>query len=170
MQAIPTREAHIVLAAARLLLPVREIKGKNNYGRFVETIQRYGGGVPGQPWCAYFVYYVGHGMLGSEWPMVKTGSCDELLDWATKNSILYDRSDIGKGLEMKPGLLFLVMKEKNDATHVGFVEEILPDGRFTTIEGNSTDRGIRDGDGVVSNTRDPRGLTWYKFIDWESML
>lgn len=151
----------MVLAAARMLLPVRE--AGQNRGRFVEAIIRYAGGQPGEPWCASFVYYVGHKMLGPAWPLPKTRSCDVLLEYARKGGILRDES-----VRPQPGWLFLVMRAPHDATHVGFVDAVLPDGRFTTIEGNSNDRGHRDGDGVVANTRDPAGPTTYAYVAWTS--
>lgn len=155
-----TSVAKIIVAAAHLLLPVRE--AGNNRGRFVEAIIRFAGGVPGEPWCASFVYYVGRKMLGEAWPLPKTRSCDILLEHARKAQVLRDDPQVGR--------LFLVMKNDHDATHVGFVSELLPGGRFTTVEGNSNDRGVRDGDGVVSNVRDPSGPTRYQFVDWAALV
>lgn len=152
-----------VLNSARMMLPVREAGA--NRGRFVEAIIRYAGGLPGEPWCASFVYYVGHKMLGGlGWRLPKTRSCDVLLEHARAQGTLYDEE-----VRPEPGWLFLVMQSDKDATHVGFVDVVLPDGRFTTIEGNSNDRGVRDGDGVVANTRDPKGPTRYAYIDWPSL-
>jgi len=150
------RPVNCVLNAAKMLLPIRE--AGQNRGRFVEAIIKYAGGQPGDPWCAAFVYYVGHKMLGVAWPLPKTLSCDELLAYAIKHEFLVDVP--------YPGCLFLVMKSSTDATHVGFVDTLLPNNRFTTVEGNSNDRGIRDGDGTVSNVRDINGPTTYRFIAW----
>lgn len=142
-----------VLALARALLPVRE--AGQNRGRFVEAIIRFAGGEPGEPWCASFVYYCGRKMLGEGWRLPKTRSCDVLLNAC-------------KGLGMlstapQSGGLFFVMRTPADATHVGFVDQVLPDGRFTTVEGNSNDKGHRDGDGVVANVRGTTGTTVYQF-------
>ena len=152
-----------VLRAARLCLPVRE--AGQNTGRFVDAIIRFAGGTPGEAWCASFVYYVGRKMLGEAWPLPKTRSCDVLLEFARTRGVLHDAT-----VPPTSGCLFLVMASDTDATHVGFVDAILPDGRFTTIEGNSNDRGVRDGDGVVANTRDPHGATRYAFIDLPTLL
>ncbi len=151
-----------VLNSARMMLPVREAGA--NRGRFVESIIKYAGGKPGDKWCAAFVYYVGHKMLGTGWYLPKTLSCDVLLEYARKNGVLH-----GEDVQPQPGWLFLVMASDTDATHVGWVDVVFPDWRFVTIEGNSNDRGIRDGDGVVANTRDPKGPTRYAYIDWQSL-
>ena len=45
-----------------------------------------------------------------------------------------------------------------------FVEAII---RFAG--GVPGDRGVRDGDGVVANVRDPKGPTRYAYLDWEAM-
>ncbi|RTL04112.1 MAG: CHAP domain-containing protein [Acidimicrobiia bacterium] len=152
-----------VLAAARMLLPVRE--AQPNRGRFVEAIIRRAGGTPPEPWCASFVYYVGSGICGAAWPLPKTRSCDVLLEAARAAGALY-----GEEVRPESGWLFLVLASDTDATHVGFVDQMLPDGRFTTVEGNSNDRGHRDGDGVVANTRDPKGATRYAYIAWPQMM
>lgn len=154
--------ADIVLAGARLLLPVRE--AGPNRGRFVEAIIRFAGGEPGEPWCASFVYYVGRKMLGSNWPLPKTRACDVLLEHGRKHNAVSEEP-----APPKRGALFLVLASDTDATHVGFIDEVLPDGRFLTIEGNSNDRGVRDGDGVVANVRDPKGPTRYAYLDWEGL-
>jgi len=149
----------IVLSAARLLLPIREAGA--NRGRFVESIIRYAGGAPGEPWCASFVFYVGRKMLGDAWPLPKTRSCDVLLEYAREKEMVVPLPS--------PGDLFLVMRSAADAVHVGFVDDVLPGGRFATIEGNSNDRGVRDGDGVVANVRDPKGPTRYLFVRWSDV-
>lgn len=147
-----------IIRAAKMLTPIRE--AGQNRGRFVEAIIKYAGGKPGDKWCAAFVYYVGHKMLGALWRLPKTLSCDELLLYAEKHNML---SHVPY-----PGCLFLVMASPTDATHVGFVAEVLVENRFTTVEGNSNDRGLRDGDGVVSNVRNTDGPTTYKFIVWNT--
>ena len=151
-----------VLNAARMLLPVRE--AGPNRGRFVEAIIRFAGGEPGEPWCASFVFYIGRKMLGDRWPLPQTRSCDVLMEHARSKGVLY-----GAEVRPEPGWLFLVLRSPSDAVHVGFVDVVLPDGRFTTVEGNSNDRGHRDGDGVVANTRDPHGPTTYAYINWEAL-
>jgi len=149
----------IVLSAARLLLPIREAGA--NRGRFVESIIRYAGGEPGEPWCASFVFYCGRKMLGDAWPLPKTRSCDVLLQHAREKEMVVPLPASGD--------LFLVMRSAADAVHVGFVDDVLPGGRFGTVEGNSNDRGVRDGDGVVANVRDPKGPTRYLFVRWSDV-
>lgn len=149
-----------LVRAARLLLPVRE--AGNNRGRFVETIIRTAGGKAGEPWCAYFVYYVGEGLFGKQWPLPKTGSCDVLLKHCAERQMM--------SAVPIPGGLFFVMRPGSeiDATHVGFVANRIdePGGDrdpFETVEGNSNDKGVRDGDGVVSNVRGRTGYDSYRF-------
>lgn len=158
--------ADAVLAVAASHLAVREVP--QNRGRFVEYIQRYAGGKPGDPWCAGWVYYCGHHMLKDAWPLPRTMSCDVLLRDAERQGLIVDTP--------KAGCLFLVInpKNSNDAVHVGFVERPRPDKgavAFETLEGNSNDLGERDGIGVFRNVRGtPEDKRLYRFVDWEAAL
>jgi hypothetical protein len=157
-----------VLRAARMLLPVRE--AGQNLGRFVETIIRYAGGTPPEPWCASFEYYVGHQMLGSRWPCPKTRSCDVILEWARAKELLREQPT--------PHAIFLILRSETDAFHTGFVEGIAPEqgpNAFRTVEGNGNDDGSANGDGVYSLIRGEEkdaktgrpDTSRYVFVPWE---
>lgn len=159
---------NVVLAVAKLFLWVREATGHND-GAPVEAIQQSTGNKRGDAWCASFVYFVGRVLnwLGLRWPLPRTASCDELLEFARRKNILRR--------EAQRGFLVLVMRSPTDAIHVAFVDG---DGTpaFPTIEGNTNPSGGRDGYGVFQRTRggpdDPTlkaGLS-YAFVDWPALL
>lgn len=169
----PIPAAVAVIRAAALLLPVREIAGQQNHGRFVEAILASTGNEPGQPWCASAVYYVGNGELGKAWPLPRTASCDVLLEFAFATGMLYgntlamDMLVKGKRLTPEAGLqrtsppkfgdVFLRMKSPVDATHTGFVNTPLaPAAGFHTYEGNAADPLLPpsdNGDGFYARVR-----------------
>lgn len=88
------------------------------------------------PWCAYFVSWVAR-QAGT--PLGDTGqgfgSVDALYAWAQGAGRAVPN---GPGVVPRPGDL-IVWDE-----HVGIVEQILPDGRIQTIEGNSSDQVSRN--------------------------
>lgn len=140
------KHADAVLARARMFLFVREVPAGSNAGKWVEAIQRIGGTVKGQPWCAAFVCSILGLWYDNRPPFGYTASCDDILAWARKNGKIVERP--------LPGDLFLHMKSTNDATHVGFVSAVGAE-RMGTIEGNSSDPEApptREGFGVFERT------------------
>jgi CHAP domain len=88
------------------------------------------------PWCAYFVSWVARQAgtpLGDHGEGF--GSVDALYAWAQRTGRAVSN---GPGVVPRPGDL-IVFHE-----HVGIVEQVLPDGRIQTIEGNSSDRVSRN--------------------------
>jgi hypothetical protein len=88
------------------------------------------------PWCAYFVSWAARqaGMpLGDHGEGF--GSVDALYAWAQRTGRAVPN---GPGVVPRPGDL-IVWDE-----HVGIVEQVLPDGRIQTLEGNSSDRVSRN--------------------------
>jgi hypothetical protein len=88
------------------------------------------------PWCAYFVSWVARqaGLpLGDHGEGF--GSVDALYAWAQRTGRAVPN---GPGVVPRPGDL-IVWDE-----HVGIVEQVLPDGRIQTLEGNSSDRVSRN--------------------------
>jgi hypothetical protein len=88
------------------------------------------------PWCAYFVSWVARQAgtpLGDRGEGF--GSVDRLYAWAQHAGRAVAN---GPGVVPRPGDL-VVWDE-----HVGIVEQVLPDGRIQTIEGNSSDRVSRN--------------------------
>jgi len=88
------------------------------------------------PWCAYFVSWVARQAgvpLGDHGEGF--GSVDQLYAWAQRTGRAVPN---GPGVVPRPGDL-IVWDE-----HVGIVEQVLPDGRIQTLEGNSSDRVSRN--------------------------
>jgi hypothetical protein len=88
------------------------------------------------PWCAYFVSWVARQAgtpLGDHGEGF--GSVDALYAWAQRAGRAVPN---GPGVVARPGDL-VVWDE-----HVGIVEQVLPDGRIQTLEGNSSDRVSRN--------------------------
>jgi hypothetical protein len=118
-----------------------ESGGSANTGQRVEGIQKWGGGVPGDSWCAYFatmvldICYQGHSPIG------RTGSCDEIFQTALTNGWVEPAP--------RPGDLYLRVKAPNDAHHVGFIIAVRPNGDLGQIAGNTSEDGkSSNGDGV----------------------
>lgn len=161
-----------VLTIARLFGFVREImkNGKGtNTGRWVEAIQRIGGTVKGQPWCACFVCIVLGLFLGGRLPFSYTASCDNILEWARAKGVLYD--------DPMPGDIFLLLKSEHDAVHTGFVTEGITATHFGTFEGNASNpeaETTNDGYGafernVTHKKARPRGPN-YMYVRWIEAL
>src|SRR6185312_3431694 len=84
------------------------------------------------PWCAYFVSWVARQAgepLGDNGQGF--GSVDQLYAWAQRTGRAVPN---GPGVVPRPGDL-VVFHE-----HVGIVDQVLPDGKIETIEGNYSDR------------------------------
>ena len=127
--------AGIVAAAAGEVGQAEQPPGSNDSPR-ISQYRKATAGAPGPgPWCAYFVSWacrqagtpVGENGQGS-------GSVDALYSWAQRVGRAEPASS---GYKPKPGDL-IVWDE-----HIGIVENVLPDGRVQTIEGNSSDRVSR---------------------------
>lgn len=88
------------------------------------------------PWCAYFTSWAARQAgtpLGDHGEGF--GSVDALYSWAQRAGRAMPN---GPGVVPRPGDL-IVFDE-----HIGIVEQVLPDGRVQTIEGNSSDRVSRN--------------------------
>lgn len=123
-------------AVARHLLFIRETLGPNR-GYWVEFLQRFAGGVPGDPWCADFVSLVLDIAYRGQSPLRKTGSTQVLFREAT----LYGwQVPVGAG-SIKDDLYFFV---HDDGTphHVGIVTVGNAAGlALTGIAGNTSEDG-----------------------------
>lgn len=146
----------LLLRAIPLTEGIQEVGGQNR-GRAVEIIQKFTGNGPGDAWCASFVARCGKQMLGSDWKLPKTASCDVLLRFAQKNDVLFDKPE--------RGAVFLRMRTPTDAIHTGFVEAIVSATEWTAWEGNTNPHGGREGFGVFRRTRGKEKPP-YKFIYW----
>ena len=103
-------------------------------------------------WCTDFVTYVVNETYKDKGkkPPIGFGNHDvgELKRWADKNGYFLNTSNAKDKQNLitqkvKPGdiVIFNEAKSNGDlASHTGFVQEVKPDGTFTTIEGNRNDR------------------------------
>jgi hypothetical protein len=65
------------------------------------------------------------------------------------------------GTEPRRGAIgFLYFPSKGRIAHTFVVEDVRPDGRVVTIEGNTNDAGSREGDGVYRRVRSLTNLTF----------
>lgn len=134
----------------------REIGGQN-MGPWVRYYTKGHEGVS-WPWCAAFVSsIIEQAFITIKLPPYSfhyTCSCDMLMQHAIKYKRRVDKP--------YPGCIFI--KRGNiagDWTHTGLVLSVTP-ATFTTIEGNSNDKGSREGVEVCSITRSLSGP--YDFI------
>lgn len=160
-----------VIAGAMVAVGLHE-QGGANRGQFVEHVLKFVGLEPGQPWCAALLSYVGWRALRqadtkrSSWPLPKTGGCVVLADFAHAKGVVRTAPEAGD--------VFLVwFPKKGRFAHTGFVVggvKDLGEGRWaaTTIEGNTSDGGSREGWGTLERTRvfGPKD----RFIRWTELL
>ena len=162
----------VVLAGAELTDGIQEVGGANR-GRAVQIIQAETGNGPGDPWCASYVVRVLRRMLaalGLASPVVRSASCDALLEDALRDGTL-----VPGGAPPEAGDVFLVMRagSSTDATHCGFVTKVFAGGRdgFDTIEGNTNAEGAREGTMVRKRVRGTVADTArYRFVRWRAAL
>jgi hypothetical protein len=129
-------------------------------------------GVPfGNAWCAAFVSQVGREALGAAWPVLRSASVQQIVDWAK-----------GRGLALEerptPGALMVLYfpAPLNRYAHIGIVAEVRADGSFTSWEGNTRVAGDaaakglseREGYRVALQTRTVTSRI--RFIDWTVLL
>jgi len=142
-------------AGARLLAAVQgevgqaeQPPGSNDSPRIGQYRQATAGAPGPGPWCAYFVSWAARqagtpvGEQGQGF-----GSVDALYSWAQRAG-----RTVPAGQPPQPGDL-VVWDE-----HIGVVESVAPDGRISTVEGNSSDQVSRrtygpDGGGAVGYVR-----------------
>lgn len=136
-------KSRVVPTAEQFIGWVKEAT-KMNDGPWVEAIQRVTGNKKGDPWCASFVTFVLDIAFRGKNPLVRTASCDVMLEFARKQGWLTDKP--------QPGDVFLVMKTPTDAVHTGVVVSV---GKTSvkTCEGNTNEGGSRDGWGVFLRER-----------------
>jgi hypothetical protein len=124
-----------VAAAAGEVGQAEQPPGSNDSPRIAQYRQATRGAPGPGPWCAYFVSWacrqagvpIMDGGAGS-------GSVDAVYSWAQRTG---RAQPAGSSYKPHPGDL-IVFNE-----HIGIVENVLPDGRIQTIEGNSSDRVSR---------------------------
>jgi hypothetical protein len=127
--------ARIVAAAAGEVGQAEQPPGSNDSPRIAMYRQSTAGAPGPGPWCAYFVSWA---CKQAGVPLMDggsgSGSVDAIYAWAQRTG---RAQPSGSSYTPRPGDL-IVFHE-----HIGIVENVLPDGRIQTIEGNSSDRVSR---------------------------
>ena len=122
--------------------------GSNDSPRIAQYRQATAGAPGPGPWCAYFVSWAARqagvpiGDSGQGF-----GRVDDVMAWGQRAG-----KALPAGAKPQPGDL-IIWDE-----HMGIVEEVTPDGKIRTIEGNSSDSVARreygsDGGGAVGYVR-----------------
>lgn len=116
-------------------------------------------GLDANPWCAMFVSWCYFQALGySPFPATTPKGfayCPSGAQWFTKRGLWR-----GAATTPQPGwLVFFDFPGDgvNRISHVGIVTGVRPDGRVSTIEGNTNGRGSRDGGSVMTHQRSRAG-------------
>ena len=163
----------LLLAAATSFVGLGE-DGGDNLGPVVELFLREVRQPPGQPWCAAFVHHVGfwshwdHAAKASSWPLPPTASCWELGEFARVRAILRTDPEVGD--------VFLIRsKQQQRFAHTGVIASVnralaTPAGdtvyEATTVEGNTSDDGSREGRMTLTRTRRFSTRAGDRFIRW----
>lgn len=131
--------ADLVVIARRLTF-IRETRGPNR-GAWVQWLQRFTGGSPGDPWCAdYASVVLDIGYFGWS-PLTPTGSTVAMLAEARAQGLIVDTPKVGD--------LFFYVRPDGTPHHVGLVTRLTP--RWG-IAGNTSPDGLSDnGTGVFEH-------------------
>lgn len=143
--------AGLLLDVARSQLGVTESPPNSNHNPFGVEV-----GNDGQPWCASFVTWCWRHAGLTPLPDVGNGGPNRFT--FCPSAVNYARTHDQAVGDPKPGDIVLYDWEGDGTSdHVGLIEDVLPDGRLKTIEGNTSpdDRGSQsDGGGVFRKVRD----------------
>lgn len=142
-----------VIEIAASQIGVMEDPPGSNRGPQVEKYLGSVGCIPGDPWCASFVYWCFNEAAKSsniENPLLKTGSC--MNHWNnTKGKKILNRNTMNNSSLVHPGYIF-IMDHGSGKGHTGIVRNVA-DGYVQTIEGNTNIAGSREGLGVAELKR-----------------
>ena len=132
---------------------IMEVPPGSNRGPTVSAYLRSVALVPGNPWCAAFVYWCfehASVSLNRLNPLEKTGAC--MLHWKnTRGTKILSFEAIKNPLLIEPGLVFIISLG-NGKGHTGIVTGYR-DGYITTIEVNANAHHSAEGTGVVALVR-----------------
>jgi hypothetical protein len=138
---------------ARRLNYIRETDGQN-LGAWVEFLQRFCGGVPGDSWCADFVSVILDVAYHGHSPLPKTGACQPILN-----------AGRAKGWEVhtpQADDLFFYVDDAGNAHHIGIVTGVSP---LVGIAGNTSEDGLSsNGTGVFEHALavNPKHITFLR--------
>jgi len=139
----------------------------SNRGPEVEKYLASAGCVPGDPWCASFVFWCfseASKSLNIKNPLIRTGSCIDHWNRTTGKKISRQNA-INNFSLIHPGCIFII-DHGGGKGHTGIVKSVSP-GYIQTIEGNTNISGSREGLGVAELIRKINTIT-AGFIDYSS--
>lgn len=147
MPLLSPEELAKVLDAALREEGVTEDPPGSNGGKRVGEYQRVTGNKRGDAWCASFVNWCGVTTLGPEWPVLRSGGCAALGEWAKREGVRMLQPQVGD-----IGLLYFPKLHR--FAHTFFITDP-PDvsGKWGTVEGNTSGGGSREGWGVFRHRR-----------------
>ena len=161
----PIHEVVLKVARAHLAARPRElrVRGQGNSGPWVR-LYMHGREGDDQPWCAGFACHViaqaAHATGAEKPPIPRQVGVDALVRDAEKGKRFLPGEGMGANARVARipgGALFVVRGEApSDWTHVGIVARVEPEA-FSTIEGNTNDKGSREGVEVCTRTRSYAG-------------
>jgi hypothetical protein len=135
-----------VLGHAKSYVHVREIPPHLNRGDEIDGWNRRVGNQLGDPWCAAFAWCMGDDLFKDRWPVVRSGGCQMIYDFA-------HRKDILRTTPMPGDLVLFWHASLGRWAHVGLVDVLLPFGAgFTYVSGNTNPAGGREGYGCFVRT------------------
>jgi lysozyme family protein len=164
-----------VIDVARSEIGVTEDPPGSNRGTKVEAYLASVGLGGGHPWCAAFVYWCFEQAakeLGIDNPCIKTAGVLDHWSSARKQGIrcITHIQASHDPLMVQPGMIFVIdTGDPGGAGHTGLVERV-DGGKLVTIEGNTNNKGGREGIGVFRrNKRKVAGIN-KGFIDYSRGL
>jgi len=154
-----------VVGHAKSYVHVREIPPHLNRGAEIDGWNRRVGNQLGDPWCAAFAWCMGDDLLKEHWPVLRTGGCQAIHDWAARRELVRDTP-------MQGDLVLFWHASLSRWAHVGLVDDVLPFAKgFTSCEGNTNPAGGREGYGVFSRTHEVQTPSpTLSFVRWPLLL
>lgn len=141
-----------VLKIARAEIGTKESPRNSNKVKYAKEY-----GMNGQPWCAMFVWWVFKkaGCPELFYGGKKSAYCPTIADYyIAKNQTVYKD-------EGKPGDIVLFDWNKNNSSdHIGIIEKKNSDGKYGTIEGNTSLSNNSNGGQVMRRTRKKSEISW----------
>lgn len=136
------------IVAARRLSFIRETGGANR-GAWVEALQRFCSGIPGDSWCADYVSFVLDVVYRGKAPLRKTGSTKVMLAEARLKGFVVTTP--------QPEDLYFYLDGAGVPHHVGIVTEVTINGggiaQIIGIAGNTSEDGqSANGTGVFEHS------------------
>ncbi len=124
-----------------------------------------------RPWCAAFVFWcfkTGSNLIGAENPAFRNAGV--LNCWRhyrqNRSAVTFTKDEaLANPARIVPGTVF-VHNYGSGQGHTGFVEEVLGDGRFVSVEGNVAKQGEPGREGVCVARVNRRRLTDEKLIGY----